>query len=832
MIRDLRLGLRTFAREPGSTAAMILVLAVGLGAGTAVFSVLNEALLRMPPGVAHPERVVALERHSPETGYAGFTHLGFLEYRRLARSFSGMAAERGASLLLSEDGETSRIDGMLVTEGYFPVLGVGMAAGRDFLSEEHEVQGARPVAILSHAFWTERLGGDRRLVGSGIRLNGAALTVVGVTEPGFVGRDPLHPVDVWLPLAMEARARPLFPVLDSDFFSSLAAVARLAPGVDLEAARREMDDLAGRIERPVGPTGTKRRVVLADHVGRADPGWRRAVLSWSYPLIAAAGLLLAVIVVNLSGVLLARSIPRRKEMAFRLAVGAGRARLVRQLMTETLVLAVPAAVGGLLVARWVLALVGARLDLGPHFALDHRVTLFVGVLAIAACWLAAAVPALDVSGRDLDRELRDQGSTPRLPRLRGAFIAGQIAVSLTLLTVAGLLVRSFLSESAEDPGLAASEVYQAELDLGLAGFTGEDAREIHRRLVEEAAAVPGIGLVAMAGAPPLDRGLVWSRAAAVADGQAEAVTVQRNPVGPGYFEVLGTGLVAGRGFTEEDVAGAPRVAVVNETMAGRLRPGPVLGRTVRFPTMFGPGEPLAVVGVTRDVRVASRDETPEPEVLFPLAQTNDPGAVLLFRPDGDPAAVAAAVRDVVRRVVPALPPPRIESVRARRDRMLSDERLYAEIAGLFGLVGLFVAAIGVYGAISFDVGRRSRDLGVRISLGAGRGRVQAIVVREALRTAGLGVAAGLVLSLGATQLLRGLLHGVGPADPIAFSAATGVLVGVVVLTAWLSSRGVTRLDPAAVLRSAWSPYPARGARSSRYLRTSSTSSSSVDTPRT
>lgn len=796
--RDLRLGMLTSVKNPASTTAIVLLLALGLGAGTAVFSILSPMLLRMPPALEEPERLVLLKRHSAGEEVTGFGHLAFKEYRRLARSFSAIAARRGTPLLLSWGEETSRADGVLVTEGYFALLGVEMTEGRAFLPKE-QAPGASPVAILSHALWTERFGGDPTIIGREIRLNGTPFTVVGVAASGFEGLEAWNQEEIWLPLVMEERMGAPFPVFNSDFFSTLSVVARLAPGVAIEDARQEMDVLAARIEQPLNSTGTKHRIIVTDRV--TLPGFPLdGLVGWTLPIAGAAGLLLAIVVVNVAGILLVRSVPRRKEMAVRLALGASRPGLVRQALTEKLVLAVPAGIVGLLLARSVHVLIADRADV-LQIPMDTHVIVFATALALACCGLAAVVPALDVSGRNVDRELRDEGSTPTLQRKSGAFVAAQIALSLTLLTAAGVLTRSFHMESGEDLGFETADLYMADLDLHLAGFTLDEAQSLHRRIKEEVVALPGVATVSIVGEPPVDRGIVgWTAKPVVPEGGGDPITVHRNPVDLNYFEVLGTGLVAGRGFRREDVAGGPRVAVVNEAMAERLRPGPVLGRILRFPDMTGPGEPLEVVGVTRNVRVASRGEANQPEVLFPIEQADAVRVVLLLRPRGDPEAVVAAVRAAVGRVVPEVPPPVLRSVRSRRDELLAGERLWAEITTLFGLLALVVMAAGLYGTVSFEVGRRHRVFSVHFSLGAGRRQVQRMVVRDALRTAAVGLVAGLLLSLVVTRFLGGILHEVTPTDPGVFLAATALVVVVVTATAWLSSGRISKLDPAAILR--------------------------------
>jgi predicted permease len=469
---DLRLALRSLARQPGSTAAVVGILAVGIGIGTGVFSALNEALLRPPAAVADPAGLVLLERHSPDRGIQGFTLRGFTEYRDRVRSFSGMAAARSAPLLLGEAGEVMPVAGMLVTEGYLPLLGVRLAAGRHFLPEEELRVGAPPAAILSHRLWRDRFGRDPAVVGAAVQLNGAPVTVVGVAAPGFEGLDVAERVDVWLPLGLEGLARPLFPVIGTDLFPTLGSVARLAPGVSLPRAARELEAIAAEVEPGSGSPG-ETRVVLVGGAGRSGAAWRRFVLSWSLPLTAAAGLLLALVVVNAGGILLARSVARRRETAVRLALGAGPWRPARQFLVQALVLSVPAAVAGLLLSVRVGGLIERAVP-GLRLAIDHRVAGFATIVAVAACSAAALAPVLDAARRDPGRDLREQAGT-RPPRAWRALVAGQVALSLVLVTMAAVLVRGVLAESRADVGFDTDRVLLAELDLRLAGYTPEQA---------------------------------------------------------------------------------------------------------------------------------------------------------------------------------------------------------------------------------------------------------------------------------------------------------------------------------------------------------------------
>jgi len=812
LAQDLRFALRILLKHPGFTAVAVLTLSLGIGANAALFSVANTVFLRIPAALTESDRLVALGRVSSEQQWAGFGHLTFLEYRRTARSFSGLAAERGATLVLHAGGQPVPLHATLVTGDYFAVLGVRMERGRDFLPEEDRAPGAAAVAILSDDAWRSHFGADPTILERTTRLNDTRFTVIGIAPPGFRGLEADSRTEVWIPLMMEAEARPIFPVLNSDFFTSLRPVGRLAPGVSLAQAQAEMDVLASLIERPQGRAHEAMRVRLSPHVSLPDPGWRDYALAYLAPLSAAAVLVLLIVCLNLAGLLIARSASRRREIAVRLALGAGRSRLVRQLLGEALVLTVPGALGGLLVARWVTALVRARVARDMAFDTDVRVVAFTALLAVATSVLLALVPALEATRGDPARALRDdRGAGSRPSRLRPALVIAQVAVSLVLCTGAGLLVRTLRKAAAVDVGFETRHLLVASPDLSLAGYSDARASAFYPRLSEELSALPGVRSVSWASAEPVDPGFLHGTRQVELEGAGAGPTtrveVDYNEVGPRYFETLGLRVLRGRALGARDDSAAPLVAVINEAMGRRYWPeGDPVGRRLRLVLFMDLSPPLEIAGVVPDVHTASLELQVRPEVFVPLAQYArrrqrlERNAVVLVRVGPDWSGTAA-VADAVRRLDADLPPVAAETEAGRMADRLSERRLYADLVGLFGILALVLAAVGLYGMLAFEVARRTCEIGVRMALGATRADVLGMVMRQAFVVAAAGVALGLLGSVALTRVLTAVLYGVTPRDPLSFIAAVIVITAAAMLASWLPARRAMAVEPIVALRS-------------------------------
>ena len=807
IVEDLRYGARGLRRQPGFSAVAALILAIGIGANSAVFSAASEVFLRAAPAVRDPGRLVALGRSSGGRSFAGFGHLMFQKYRDQASSFSGLAASRSTRLLWQEGEASEVLEGALVTGDYFTVLGVPMSFGRSLLPDDERGPGAAPVVVISEALWRSRFNADPGAVGRGMRVNGALCTIVGVAAPGFRGLGLGDDLDLWLPLSAEPLIHASWPSYGSDFFKNLGVVGRLKPGVSEARAAAELAVVSAHIEKPEGNPSRTLHAVLTTHVRFPDPDWRAGAATLLAILGAITALVLIIACANVAGLLLARGATRRREIAVRLALGASRARLVRQLLAECLPLVALGSLGGLLLGQAVMSLLRLLIDDQLALGIDGPTLAFVTVLAVVTTLLSGLAPALAATRTDVAGEMKQQHAPGRTRLgLHHLLVGGQVAVSLTLLTVAGLFVRTLLKASAVDLGFETRHLVVATPDLELSGYSDERARAFHATAVERLRLLPEVRQVSLTASLPRQGNMFWGdrevvRADAPAVEAAVRFRVEHNEVGPAYFATLGVTVVRGREFSAADDSAAPRVAVINQGMASQLFGGDdPIGRQVRLMEFMGLGGPIEIVGLVRDTRTLVLQDNGRPEIFLPLAQVRRENASLLVR-TSDPAAVQLAIGRLLREMDPALPPMTIGPLSDQLRRGLEDQRLYAVWATIFGGVALLLSAIGLYGTLAFAVARRTRDIGVRMALGAQRGDVMAMVMREGLTIVLAGAACGALGSLAAARLVGSQLYGVAPTDPLSFAGAAVLLAGVAALAAWLPARRAMAVDPMAALRS-------------------------------
>lgn len=807
MVQSIRVALRVVLKYPGFALAAVLTLGLGIGANVALFSVANTFLLRPPSGVAAPERLVVLGRMSSDGHWRGFGHESYKRYRDAARSFSGLTAFRGATVLWSAGDETVPLRAMLVTGDYFGVLGVRMAKGRGFLHDEDRTPGAAPVVVVSDEAWRERFGSDTTLVGQTVRLNGREFTVVGIAPRGFQGLQPDDGIDVWIPLMMEGAVRPSFPLLNSDFFSVLTVVGRLARGVELAQAQAELNVLAGRFERPEGPARKAVRVVATPHLSLPDPGWRGYVTGFLVPLFGAAALVLLVVCANLAGLLTARSTARRHEMAVRLALGAGRGRLAGQMVGEGMVFVIPGALAGLFVSRLGVALIRAQDAQGLTVRMDGRVLAFTAALSVASVLLFALLPAVQAAPRNPARALKDdRGTGPRRSRLRAGLVTAQVAASLVLVTGTGLLARTIRKAMAADVGFETRHLLSFGLDLTLAGYTDEQMLEFYPRVATALSAMPGVRSVSWASDEPTGNDS-WPVIvdAGASPGEMPRIDVRFNEIGPRYFTTAGIPVVRGRGIAAGDDNKAPLVAVISESMARRQWPkGDPIGKRLRLVLFMHYSPPLEIVGVVPDVGTVSLDTAVRPEVFVAHAQyagrrEGIARFVHVLVRVGPGFSGRSAIQDAIHRLDPGLPRVSVESVADEMSHRLEDQRLYAELLGSFGALALLLAAIGLYGLLAFDIACRSREIGVRMALGATRRNILRTVMRQGLLLVAMGIGLGLVGAALLTKTLASLLYGVSSYDTVTFMAASIIILGVALLAIWLPARHATEVEPVRAL---------------------------------
>jgi predicted permease len=818
---DLRLAWRRTAASPGFALAAVLSLGLGIGATTTLFSVVQAVLLRPLP-VAAPERVVAVytSDHSGPA-YGASSYPDYLDFRA-SGVFDGLVAYEMAPLGLAADGGSARVWAEFVTGDYFGTLGVPVSRGRA-LAPGDDRAGAPPVVVVSHGLGQRLLGGDAAL-GSTVTLAGRAFTVVGVAEPGFAGMTRGIAMDVWVPMASRPALGADPGALEGRGDRGLMLLGRLPAGLPMAAAHARLATVAAglRERHPQEWTDvrqeTRRISLLPEWQARLQPMLAGPVQVFLGLLSAVAGLVLLTACANVATLFLARLVRRRREVAVRLSLGASRARLVRQFLAETLLVALLGGGLGVLLAYGATAAIGAaRLPLPVPVALDVQPDSRVLAVALAVSLLTGLalglLPSLQASRADVVSGLKD-GAPARFGRgrLRGAFVVAQVALSLVLLCGALLFLRGLGRAAVIDPGFDAAPVLAVPVDLVLSGYDEPRIVTYEERLRARVGAQGGVNAVALAANVHLDplstvrRGLTVEGYAPAADEDRE---VHAAAVGAGFFEALGLPLVRGRGFTDRDRPGAPLVAVVNETFARRYWPGQdPLGH--RLSTSGDEGPFLVVVGVARDAKYGTLGEDPRAFFYVPFAQDFRfvrsmgafvPATVLVRTGGGDLRALAPAIRQAVQDVDPV--------VSVSPARPLSDlvglSTLPARVAGAvllgFGALGLGLAALGLSGVVAQSVAQRTREFGVRLAIGAGRGSIVRLALAEGSWLVAIGLVVGVALGLVLGRLASSLLFGLSAADPVTFVGAPALLLAVALVAAWLPARRASRVDPVACLRS-------------------------------
>ncbi|HEX8209906.1 MAG TPA: ABC transporter permease [Longimicrobium sp.] len=799
-LQDLRFAIRSLSRAPAFALAAVATLALGIGANTAVFSLTNAVFLRPLPAERPQElvRLLANERGAPGASNP-LSYPDYLDVAALRGVFAGVAASGRAEVERASGAPTR---GQLVSGNYFTVLGVRPAVGRALLPSD-DVAGAKPVAVVSHDLWTRELGGGGDVVGSELRLNGQAFTVVGVAPASFRGTDVEIAPDVWVPLAQQpllrgaaAGAPSLLAQRGSHW---LFPIARLAPGVTRDQASSALRVLSARLGAAYPETNREVRF-------RAIPGGT-LVSAASSPEVLVVFILLSVVVAavlaiacaNVANLLLARAASRRREIAIRVSVGASRGRLVRQLLTESVLLALLGGAAGLALARAASRLF-RLLELPPtlDFSTDGRVLAHSLAMSLATGILFGLAPALAAARGDTQSALRDGGAgTGRSPsRLRGALTVAQVALSLALLVMAGLLLRSVWALQAAPTPYDEPRIATAHVEMRVAEGDTAAARAALLRLLEAVRRTPGVEAAAFTQLVPMGGSRV-EEPFSVPGAAGGSRSLDVNVVSGDYFATMGMRASAGRTFEPRDRAGGAPVAVVSRALARSLWPGQnPIGKRLRA-EREGRGV-VEVVGVVDDVSYA-RHAGLRPLVYLPWEQSIDVGVALQVRARGDAAQVVEPVRRAARVAGVELVAARTLS-QMRRDAAFP-QRLTGTLLSIFGAVALALASVGVYGVVAYGVAQRTREIGVRIALGARPGDVSAMVVAGGARLAAIGVAVGVAIALGASQLLSTLLFGVGAADPLTYGGVAALLLGMTLLATWIPARRASRVDPMVALRS-------------------------------
>jgi macrolide transport system ATP-binding/permease protein len=806
--QDVRYGFRRLRQSPSFTALAVLSLALGIGANTAIFGLVDTVLLRPLP-VAHPEQLV--EVYGTQHNGADYTIQSYLNYKdyrdRSGDVLAGLMAYRFAPISLSHGSASERVWGYEVSGNYFDVLGVRPALGRAFLPEEDTTPDAHPVAVLGYGCWQKRFGADPAIVGRTMTLNGHTFTVVGIAPKGFNGTEVAYAPEIYVPMMMAHWIEPGNSWLDDRGSDNSFVVGRLKDNVNAAQAESALKAITLQLAKE-HPAENEGRGVKLMTPGLFIPDIRNSVISFAGVLMGVVGLVLLLACVNLANLLLARATERRKEIAIRLALGASRARLIRQLVTESVLLALAGGAGGLLLAAWINDLVaGTKLPTDFALVFDLRIDWRVMVFALAVSLVTGVVfsllPALQASKPELVPALKDEASLGgfRRSRLRNALVVVQVALSLVLLACAGLIVRSLEAAQRMRPGFNPENAIALSFDTGLQGYDKQRGLEFQRQALERARALPGVSAAAFVTTVPLT--LDYSYTTIYVEGQPAASTSNLpvavpNWITPDYFHTMEIAL-RGRDFTVQDKDKESRVAIINETFAHKFWPHEdAIGRRFNF---GGPGDPFwQVIGVAADGKYNSLGEKPMPAFYRPLLRDYSTNVSLVARTTGNPQATLTALRREVQQLDPTLPLYDVKTLTEHMQVPLFPARMAAVVLGSFGLLALILAAIGIYGVMSYVVAGRTREIGVRMALGASARDVLRLIVGQGMMLAVIGLGVGLVVAFAAARLLTSLLYGVSPADPLTFAAITTLLALVALLACYVPARRATKVDPMVALR--------------------------------
>jgi predicted permease len=830
LAQDARYAFRWLARNPGFAAVAILTLGLGIGTVTTIFSILDAAVLRPLP-YREPDALMTVaithrEGNAPAETFP-WSSPKFATLRRHARSFDSVAAHAQIDLNLTGVAEPERLVAEIVSASYFPTLGVGAAAGRTFTAEEDGAPGAHPVAVISDGLWKRRFGSDRSVVGRTIQVNRVPLTVVGIAPEGFAGL--AGDAEVWVPMAMAGQF--IYPgILEEAGNHWHDVVARRRAGVSNVQASAEMAVVGERVDRenPMEAGAAIWGVTAAPlNDSRVDPALRRSVLV----LFGAVTFVLLIACANVAALMLARASTRGREVAIRVAIGAGRRRIVRQLLTESVVLALAGGLAGVLLSLWGVETL-SRLERisgvgDPSFlfrfsalALDGRVLLFALAVSIVTGLLFGMAPALHASRHDLAAALKEGGAGSltggggsRLS-LRGLLVPLQVALALVLLVGAGLLTRSLARLTGFGGGFDARGVLTMRYDPS--GVSDDDSRKaivFRRALLERLAALPGVESAAIGRSTPFAaRSMVAvvrqvDAKRLVAEGRfptgEAAIQIGLHDVSPDYFRTLSIPIRKGRAFTAEDREDTPKVVIVNETAAKRLWPGQdPIGRRIAATSFFFADDATAeVVGVAADVLYGRPGEPQKLDLYYPTLQGGLRWATLFVRTKGDPAALAPAVRREIKSLAPNLPVFDVTTLERKVARTFGRERFGATLLSLLAGIALFLAAVGIYGLVAETVAARTREIGVRMALGAAPADIVRRVLKRGLTLAAVGLGAGVLAALALSRLLSSLLFGVGAGDPATYAGVSVLLLLVSAAASWIPARRATRVDPVTALRS-------------------------------
>ena len=831
LFKDIRYGLRGLLKRPAFTIVALVILALGIGANTAIFTLINAVILKPLP-VSKPEELVLFDDSPSEGSFTGdpwpgrwrlFSYSAYRYFREHDRSFQELSAFRSGESRMSvrrtdaPPGEPAqRAWGHLVSGNYFAVMGVNAMQGR-VLTNEDDSPAAHPAAVISNGYWKQQLNGDTKVVGKDVLLNGTSFTVVGIMPPQFFGERVRRSPDFWLPLSFQPQIDLRKSYLDDQNAYWLNLLGRLKPATTIEQAqasinvglRQFLTDQAGSQLTDSRRRGIQNTSVQLVPGGRGLSGLRFFYSQALRMLMVIVGLVLLIACANVGNLLLSRAATRQAEISLRQALGASRGRLVRQLLTESLLLAVIGGVAGVLLAQWGVSLLVARLaatsplDVKP----DLSVLLFTVGISLVSGVLFGIAPAIRATRTDLTSALKEKSTQGRRGRfnLGSVLVVSQVAVSLILLVGAGLFARSLIKLQQEDLGFNRDNVLLVSIDPRLAGYKPAELGSVYRQLYDRLSALPNVRSATLASYSPMSGRSSTSslNLQGYTPRQGEDMVVSDILIGPDYGETLGLPLLLGRKIGLQDTGASAKVAVINQALAQSFFPNQnPLGRRISFEKSPEKAE-LEIVGVIGDAKYGSAKEKADRTVYRPILQIQDQSAyssVLELRTAGDPLSVTSEVRAAIAQVDDKLPVVNVTSLRNQTDEALRQERLIAQLVSFFGLLALALACVGLYGIMAHAVVRRTNEIGIRMALGAERRDIIWMVLSESLLLVGVGLAIGVPAAWGAAHLISSQLFGLNPSDPVTLLTAAVLLTLVGALAGYLPARKAARVDPLVALR--------------------------------
>jgi predicted permease len=806
---DVRSSIRSLLRSPGLTLAAVLSLGLGIGANTTIFTWVQAVLLRPIPVAADPGsiRIAAMENRDGQS--RSWSYPNFKDFRDRV-TLMDVVAQDDQTFNIAVDEGAERAWGGLVSGNYFDMMGVNAAAGRLFTAQDDVTPGGHPVVVISYAYWQHRFAGDPSVVGKQVTINNTPMTIIGVAPERFIGSFFGVAVSAWAPMAMqkEMMGGDRMNQRGNGWFQTLV---RLKPGVTQQQAQSEAASIMAQLEEEYRDFNDGRRL-------RIVQPWQApfGAVTVLGPLLTILSILVALVLViacaNVANLLLSKAVSRRREIAVRLSLGASRMRLIRQLLTESMLLALLAGVVGVAMAYWTMGLIMAfvpPVDIPIDLGLQMNATTLMFALTVSAVTgvVFGLVPALQASGSQTINALKEEGRSGgggrTTGRLRSALVIAQVAVCLVLLVGATLFLRSFIAAQSLSPGFNPDHVVTASMDLFPSGYTGARHHDFQRRALEALAAIPGVQSAAFGSRLPLGFGGNSSTSVKI-DGytprENEEVVIAYSTVGARYFATMGIPVRQGREYLDTDTLESPRVIVISEAMAKRYWPqGNALGGRVRV----GPEAVYEVVGIVADSKYGSINERPLPQLFFPLSRS-EPGTLRLFvRAAGDPAPMVAAVRNALRGIDPNLPLYDARTLNEHMQIAVFAQKMAANLLGALGVLALLLASIGLYGLMAYAVSQRTQELGIRLALGASPGSLLGMIVGQGMKLTSAGLSIGMALAMGAfgsIGAVRSLLPGISPLDPITFVVVPVVLGLIALLASWIPGRRAGKVDPLVALR--------------------------------